>query len=67
MRNFFKTAPGKSTSAATKRQLAEILDTDEDKVINRYKGHLKYINKVKKELLQRTADLMRYSRQLHTR
>lgn len=64
MRNFFKNTFGNTTPGTTSSKIAEVLDTDEDKIINQYKGYLNYINKVKKELLQRGKDFMNYRQQL---
>jgi hypothetical protein len=67
MRNFFKNTFGTETKITTNRQIAEILDTDEDKTIHQYKRYLHYINKVKKEIIQKSADLVRSRRQLQLR
>lgn len=67
MRNFFKITGAANSNLKTKKQIAEILDTDEDTVINQYKGYLKYITRVKKELVQMTRDIINYRRPLHTR
>jgi len=64
MRNFFSNKFGSVTLRATRKEIAEILDTDEDKVINQYKGYLNYINEVKKELIRRSAELVGYKRRL---
>ena len=67
MRNFLKAAFGNTTPGTTSRKMAEILDTDEDKIINQYKGYLSYINRVKKEIMQRGKEFLNYGRQLNTR
>ena len=67
MRNFLKTAFGNTTPGTTSGKMAEILDTDEDKIINQYKGYLSYINRVKKEIMQRGKEFLNYGRQLNAR
>lgn len=64
MRNFFKPTASTNSNIKTKKQLAELLDTDEDNVINQYKRYLKYITRVKNELLQLTEDIINYNRPL---
>jgi hypothetical protein len=48
MRNFFKNPWGSNVNIESKKQIADILDTDEDRVINQYRKYLRYINDVKK-------------------
>lgn len=67
MRNFLKAAFGNTTPGTTSSKMAEILDTDEDKIINQYKGYLSYINRVKKEIMQRGKEFLNYGRQLNAR
>ena len=67
MRNFFKNTFGNTTPGTTSSKMAEILDTDEDKIINQYKGYLSYINSVKKEMLRRGKEFLNYGRQLNAR
>ena len=64
MRNFFKTGPATSTQQPSRRELAEILDTDEDRVINQYKRYLDYITSVKKDLIQKSADIVGYRKKV---
>lgn len=65
MRNFFKTRPLRSGEAtASRREIAEILDTDEDRVINQYKRYLDYISRVKKELIQQSAGMVGYRKKM---
>ena len=66
MRNFFKNTFGRMTSRVTRKEIAEILDTDEDRVINQYRGYLNYINNVKKELIRRSAEMVGYKRRMST-
>lgn len=66
MRNFFKPTTSTGSNIKTKKQIAEILDTDEDKVINQYKTYLNYISRVKNELLQLRQDIINYNRPLRT-
>ena len=66
MRNLFKNTFGKITGRATRKEIAEILDTDEDRVINQYRGYLNYINNVKKELIRRSAEIVGYKRRMST-
>ena len=62
MRNFFKNSWGAEPKIESKRQIAEILDTDEDKVINQYRRYLNYINKVKKGLIQNSESIVRHAK-----
>jgi hypothetical protein len=64
MRNFFKTTPVKPKTNASRRVIAEILDTDEDRVINQYKRYLDYINRVKKELIEKSANMVGYRKKM---
>ena len=64
MRNFFKSRLSKTTDQPSRRELAEILDTDEDRVINQYKRYLNYISRVKKELIQKSADFVGYRKKV---
>ena len=63
MRNFFKNTWGAATKIESKRQIAEILDTDEDRVINQYRKYLNYINKVKRGLMQNSETFVRNAKQ----
>ena len=62
MRNFFKNTWGPETNLESKRQLSEILDTDEDTVLNQYRRYLNYINKVKRGLVQKSDSIVRETR-----
>jgi hypothetical protein len=62
MRNFFKNTWDGMTNIESKRQLEDILDTDEAKVLNQYRRYLNYINKVKKQIVNRSESFMRDSR-----
>lgn len=67
MRNFLHHNPfrKKNThkgSAANAQFVAEILDTDEDRVINQYKVYTNFIKKIKKELVRGGEALMGYRR-----
>ena len=64
MRNFFKTRVKTSVTDPSHREIVEILDTDEDRVINQYKRYLNYINRVKKELMQKSADIVGYRKKI---
>ena len=64
MRNFFRNKLDKTGGAPTRREIAEILDSDEDRVINQYQRYLNYINEVKKEIIQKSADFVGYSRKV---
>ena len=59
MRNFFKSRL-KVNDEPSHREIAEILDTDEDRVINQYKRYLDYINRVKKDLVQQSRNMVGY-------
>jgi hypothetical protein len=65
MRNFFKDKFTKVRNKLSRNEIAEILDTDEDRIINQYKGYLNYINRVRRELLQKSAEFMGYAKR-HT-
>ena len=67
MRNFFKNPWGPNTHIESKKQIAEILDTDEDRVINQYRRYLNYINKVKKGLIERSESVVRHAKEKYTR
>jgi len=64
MRNFFKNRQTQVDHEPSRREIAEILDTDEDRVINQYKRYLNYINRVKKELIQKSADIVGYRKKI---
>ena len=63
MRNFFQNTWGADPKIQSKRQIAEILDTDEDRVINQYRKYLNYINKVKRGLVQTSETFVRNAKQ----
>ncbi len=65
MRNFFKSRLKKVSHEPSRREIAEILDTDEDRVINQYKRYLDYIAQVKKELIRKSADMISYGKKIH--
>ena len=67
MRNFFKNPWGSNTKIESRKQIIELLDTDEDKVINQYRGYLNYINKVKKDLIQRSESVIRHTKEKYVR
>ncbi len=67
MNNFFKNPFGSNMKIESKKQIAEILDTDEDKVIDQYRRYLNYINKVKKGLIERSEAFVRQVKQKHVR
>ena len=58
MRNFFKNTFDQFTTIK-KKQLAELLETREEKVINQYKSSLKFINSVKNEILENSHYLIK--------
>ena len=62
MRNFFKNTWAGLTNIESKRQLEDILDTDEDKVLNQYRSYLNYINQVKKQVVARSESVVRDTR-----
>ncbi len=62
MRNFFKNQLEKITGNPNRRDIEEILDTDEDKVINQYKRYLNYINNVKRELIEKSSNMVGYKK-----
>jgi len=62
MRNFFKNQFSRLTGNPNRREIAEILDTDEDKVINQYRRYLNYINSVKRELIQKGTEFVGYKK-----
>jgi hypothetical protein len=64
MRHFFKNKLEKVGDNPSRREIAEILDTDEDRVINQYKRYLSYINHVKEELIRRSAELVGYNKKV---
>ena len=64
MRNFFKSRLKKVHAEPSRREIAEILDTDEDRVINQYKRYLDYITRVKKDLVQKSADIVGYRKKV---
>ena len=64
MRNFFKNRVKTNSTEPSRREIAEILDTDEDRVINQYKRYLNYITRVKKDLMQKSADLVGYRKKV---
>jgi hypothetical protein len=64
MRNFFKSRLNKGHAEPSRREIAEILDTDEDRVINQYKRYLDYITRVKKDLIQKSADMVGYRKKV---
>ncbi len=64
MRNFFRSRVKTSSTEPSRREIAEILDTDEDRVINQYKRYLNYINRVKKDLMQKSADMVGYRKKV---
>ena len=57
MRNFFKNTFSKIPDVTTK-QITELLGSDEKKVIKYYRDCLKYINHVRKEVVQKTEDFI---------
>jgi hypothetical protein len=61
MRNFFKNKLARKENV-TRKEIAEILDTDEDIVINQYRRYLNYINGVKKELIRKSAEFIGYGK-----
>jgi hypothetical protein len=67
MRNFFKNPWGSNTKIESRRQIIELLDTDEDKVINQYRRYLNYINNVKKGLIQRSESVIRHTKEKYIR
>ena len=64
MRTFLKNQFERVTGKPSRREIADILDTDEDRVINQYNRYLHYINSVKKELIQKSAELVGYRRKM---
>jgi hypothetical protein len=67
MRNFlhhnpFRKKNTRKVSAGNEQFVAEILDTDEDRVINQYEVYTNFIKKIKKELLRGSEALMGYKR-----
>ena len=64
MRNFFKNRVKTNSTEPSRREIAEILDTDEDRVINQYKRYLNYITRVKKDLMQKSADMVGYRKKV---
>lgn len=64
MRNFINNSFGKVVSRANRSQISEILDSDEDKVINQYKVYLNYMNSIKKDLIQRSAEFVGYKKRI---
>jgi hypothetical protein len=64
MRNFFKNRVKTNSTEPSRREIAEILDTDEDRVINQYKRYLDYITRVKKDLIQKSADIVGYRKKV---
>lgn len=67
MRNFFKNTWGSITNIESKRQLENILDTDEDKVLNQYRRYLNYINHVKEGLIKRSESVIRHTKEKYLR
>ena len=67
MRNFFKNPWGTNTTIESKKQIADILDTDEDRVIDQYRKYLRYINDVKKGLVKRSETVMRHAKEKYVR
>ena len=66
MRNFFKDTFSKIPSIRTK-QIAELLGTNEEKVIRQYRECLKYISRVKNDILQKSQIVVQQKRELSTR
>jgi hypothetical protein len=66
MRNFFKNTFSKIPTVKTK-QIAELLGTKEEKVIKQYRDCLKYITRVKNEVVQKSEDFIQARRQLTIR
>ena len=66
MRNFFKNRVKTNSTEPSRREIAEILDTDEDRVINQYKRYLDYITRVKKDLIQKSADIVGYRKKVQS-
>ena len=64
MRNFFKSRVKTNSTDPSRREIAEILDTDEDRVINQYKRYLNFITRVKKDLVQKSADMVGYRKKV---
>jgi hypothetical protein len=67
MRNFLHHNPFRKNntrkgSAGNEQFVAEILDTDEDRVINQYEVYTNFIKKIKKELVRGSEALMGYKR-----
>lgn len=67
MRNFFKNTWAGMTNIESKRQLEDILDTDEDKVLNQYRRYLNYINHVKEGLIRRSESVIRNTKTKYMR
>jgi hypothetical protein len=63
MRNFFRNPWGSNTNIECKKQIADILDTDEDRVINQYRKYLRYINDVKKGVMRKSESVMRHAKE----
>jgi len=63
MRNFFKNTFSKFPSVHTK-EIAELLETKEAEVIRQYRNCLKYISRVKNEVLQKSENFIQNKRQL---
>lgn len=67
MRNFFRNTWAGMTNIESKRQLENILDTDEDKVLNQYRRYLNYINHVKQGLASRSEAVIRHTKSKYMR
>jgi hypothetical protein len=64
MRTFLKNQLARVTGNPTRREIAEILDTDEDRVINQYNRYLNYINNIKKDIMQKSAEFVGYKKKI---
>jgi hypothetical protein len=68
MRNFlhhnnpFRKNNNRKRDTSRNHFAAEILDTDEDRVMNQYEVYVSYLKKIKKELVKGGEALMGYKR-----
>jgi len=66
MKNIFKTRFLANTNLKSRKQVAEILDSDEDKITFQYNKYHQFIQLVKQGILQTSQQLLIKQRRLRT-